>query len=47
MPTVSLATVISDGMSVIANFGPYLGIGLALIVGPRLLKMGVSFIKGR
>lgn len=47
MPSVELTTVISDALSVIANFGPYLGIGLALVVGPRLLKMGVSFIKSR
>lgn len=47
MPTITLATVLTDAGTVAAEIGPYVGIALAFAFGPRLLKMAVRMIKGR
>jgi hypothetical protein len=46
MPTITLATVLTDAGSVATLIGPYVGIALAFAFGPRLLRMAVRLIKG-
>lgn len=47
MPTITLATVLTDAGTVASEFAPYIGVALAFVFGPRLLKMGVRMVKGR
>lgn len=47
MPTVALASVLTDAGTVATEFAPYIGVALAFAFGPRLLKMGIRLVKGR
>lgn len=47
MPTVTLATVLTNALTVVSEFGPYIMVGLAIAVAPRLLKLGFRVLKGR
>lgn len=46
MPTITLASVLTDAGTVAALLGPYITVALAFVFGPRLLKAGYHMIKG-
>lgn len=47
MPTITLANVVTDAGTIATQLAPYIGVALAFVFGPRLLRMGISLIKGR
>lgn len=44
MPSITLATVLSDAGTVAALFSGFIGVALAIKFGPRLLKAGLRLI---
>lgn len=47
MPTITLASVLTDAETVAALFAGYIGVALAFAFGPRLVRTGLRMIKGR
>jgi hypothetical protein len=47
MPVISLATVLSDALSIVTEFGGYITAGIAIALFPVLAKMGKKLIKGK
>lgn len=47
MPTITLAGVVADIPDVVGLVGPYMAIGLAIALAPRILKLGFRVLKGR
>lgn len=47
MPTVTLAGVVADIPDVIGLVGPYITIGLAVALAPRVLAWAGKLLKGR
>lgn len=47
MPPIVLATVLTDAGTIATQLAPYVGVALAFVFGPRLLKMGIRIVKGR